>query len=353
MKKILIVFLCLILAVFVIYKFEISSVSNDKTNIEIEVKKGETYLTLSKRLKEKDLIKSEFFYKIYVKTHKSSDLQAGVYNLNKSMDIKDILKELSKGSNYNPDSITITLPEGKNMRYIADLIEKNTNNSKEDLYNLLKDQNYLDELINTYWFLDDSIKNEKIYYSLEGYLFPDTYEFQNKDVSLKEIIKTMLDQMGSKLNAYKNEINNSNYSLHQILTLASIVELEGTSSDDRNGVAGVFYNRLKAKWSLGSDVTTYYAEKVDMDERELYKKEFDSVNDYNTRSSSMAGKLPISPICNPGIESIEAAINPTNHDYYYFVADKNKKTYFTKTAAEHQNIINKLKKEGLWYEYNN
>ena len=90
-----------------------------------------------------------------------------------------------------------------------------------------------------------------------------------------------------------------------------------------------------------------------MDERELYKKEFDSVNDYNTRSSSMAGKLPISPICNPGIESIEAAINPTNHDYYCFVADKNKKTYFTKTAAEHQNIINKLKKEGLWYEYNN
>ncbi|MBQ9181429.1 MAG: endolytic transglycosylase MltG [Bacilli bacterium] len=350
-KKIIIGLLILIVAVFVIYNFEISKVSNDKTNIEVQVSTGQNYLSISKDLKEKGLIKSTFFYKIYVKTHKLNDLQAGIYNLNKSMSVKELLNALEKGSTYNPDAFSITLPEGKNARFVASLIEKNTNNTSEQFYSVLKNNEYLDKLINKYWFLDESIKNENIYYSLEGYLFPDTYEFKNKDVSIEEIIESMLDQMGAKLSAYKTEINNSKYSLHEIITLASIIELEGASSDDRSGVAGVFYNRLEANWSLGSDVTTYYAEKVDINERELYKAEFDKVNAYNTRSSSMRGKLPVGPICNPGIESIEASINPTDHDYFYFVADKNKKTYFSKTSSEQDQVVAKLKKEGLWYEY--
>ena len=161
----------------------------------------------------------------------------------------------------------------------------------------------------------------------------------------------MLDNMEEKLEPYKTQIASSNYNIHQLLTLASIVELEAARSDDRNGVAGVFYNRLKAGWSLGSDVTTYYAIQIDMNERDLYQNELESYNAYNTRSSQMTGKLPVGPICIPSKESIAAAINPKNHDYFYFVADKNKKTYFSKTGTEHNNIVAKLKKEKLWYEY--
>ena len=133
--------------------------------------------------------------------------------------------------------------------------------------------------------------------------------------------------------------------------MASIVELEGANSNDRYGVAGVFYNRLQNGWALGSDVTTYYAEQIEMSDRDLYQAELDEANDYNTRSNTMAGKLPVGPICNPGIESINAAVEPQKHDYFYFVADKNKKTYFAKTYSEHVTIINKLKKDGLWYTY--
>ena len=129
--------------------------------------------------------------------------------------------------------------------------------------------------------------------------------------------------------------------------------MEGVNVSDRFDVSGVFYNRLNSGWSLGSDVTTYYASKVDMNERDLYKSELDECNNYNTRNSCMSGKLPVSPICNPGIESIKAAINPNQHNYYFFVADKNKKTYFTKTNAEHLQMIASLQSQGLWYEYQN
>ena len=215
----------------------------------------------------------------------------------------------------------------------------------------LKNKDYLNELISEYWFIDNSILNDNLYYSLEGYLYPETYEFKNRNVTVKEIFKTMLDEMNKKIEPYKESINSNKYSFHEILTLASIVELEGAKSNDRSGIAGVFFNRLDAGMSLGSDVTTYYASKVEMSERDLYKYEIDSVNGYNTRSNSMAGKLPIGPICNPSIISIKAVLNPTSSDYYYFVADKNGNTYFTKTYSEHNRKVSELKQAGLWYIY--
>lgn len=334
-----------------IYKINIGPVSKNSELKEIEIATGETYLSISSKLKENNLIRSEFFYKLYVKLMKPNNLEKGKYSLSENMGVEGILDVLSNGSDTNTDVISITFIEGKNMRYIAKLIAENTNNTEEDVYNLLQDTNYLDSVINKYWFLTDGIKNQNIYYSLEGYLFPDTYQFRDKDVTVEEIFETLLDELDTKLAPYKTEIQNSPYSVHQLLTLASIVELEGVNKADRFDVAGVFYNRLKDGWSLGSDVTTYYAAKVNMSERDLYKSEIDECNYYNTRHICMAGKLPISPICNPSIESIEAVIKPHTHNYYFFVADKNKKTYFTTTNAEHTQTIASLKSQGLWYEY--
>ena len=157
--------------------------------------------------------------------------------------------------------------------------------------------------------------------------------------------------MEEKLKPYKDEITKSKYSIHQILTLASIIELEAGKANDRAGVAGVFYNRLKSGWALGSDVTTYYAVKIDLSDRDLKMSEIRDCNSYNTRASCMAGKLPVGPICNPSKGSLVATIEPKNHKYYYFVADKNGKTYFNKTDAEHTSTVARLKREGLWFEY--
>jgi UPF0755 protein len=168
---------------------------------------------------------------------------------------------------------------------------------------------------------------------------------------VKEIFKKLLDERAKILNKYKKEIEGSSYTPHQLLTLASMVELEAKTDSDRAGVASVFYNRLNKKMSLGSDVTSYYANKVELNERELYAKEYNLENPYNTRTSSMAGKLPVGPICNPSEASIKAVLYPQQSDYLYFVSDKNRKVYFSKTYAEQEKTINKLKQEGKWFEW--
>ena len=171
----------------------------------------------------------------------------------------------------------------------------------------------------------------------------------NKNASIKEIIEVLINGLGNKLEPYKDKIMAGNMSVHEILTLASIVELEGASSEDRSGVAGVFYNRLKDNWHLGSDVTTYYAFGKNFDV-ELTIDEYNTCNPYNTRSTCFTG-LPVGPICSVSLDSLVSTINPTESDYYYFVADKNKKTYYAKDYNEFNNIINELKSNGLWYTY--
>ncbi|MDD3392963.1 MAG: endolytic transglycosylase MltG [Bacilli bacterium] len=327
------------------------AVSNDSSLKEIEINSGSSYLTIASLLKENNLIKSETFYKIYIKLFKPGTLEACTYNLSENMGIKKIVNVLKQGCSSNPDVITITFNEGWHMRKIASVIASNTNNSEEDIFSILKDETFLDEMIDKYWFLTDEVKNDEIYYSLEGYLFPDTYEFINKDVSVRDIFITMLDEMENKLESLKLTIKNSDYTVHELLTLASIVESEAGNSDDRAGVAGVFYNRLENGYNLGSDVTTYYAIKVDVYSRDLTTAEINDVNAYNTRSDSMIGKLPVGPICNPGLESIEAVLNPTDHNYYYFVADKYGDTYFNTSYSGHLSTVASLKDQGLWYEY--
>ena len=133
------------------------------------------------------------------------------------------------------------------------------------------------------------------------------------------------------------------------MTLASIVELEGANADDRAAVAGVFYNRLKDGWVLGSDVTTYYYLKIDDFKQSLNgnKNLFTCDYAYNTRCTSFVG-LPVGPVSNPGNESIAAVMNYKKHNYYYFVADCKGKTYLSKDATEHYNTINRLKNDNNW-----
>lgn len=338
-----------VVAVCTYYNINMAKVSNDSTLKEITIEAG-SIDSIANNLKKNNLIKNVTIFMIYTRLTNKTNLKAGTYNFSEDMGVKKIVDILKKGSKINPNEISITFKEGINIRKIATLISENTNNSYDDVIKKASDETFIDTLINKYWFLTEDIKNKNIYYSLEGYLFPDTYRFNNREVTTEEIFTKMLDEMDKKLSKYKDEINKSDLSVHEIITLASIVELEGAKATDRKGVAGVFYNRLasSAYPTLGSDATTYYASKIDDWSYSLtYKELNDCKNKYNTRCSSNTG-LPIGPICNPGIESIEATINPDKHEYYYFVADCNGKVYLTKNSTEHNNIINKLKKEDNW-----
>lgn len=351
LAKILIILSASIIVVCCLtYNYNTGAVSEDDSVKTFTVEENETFLTLATSLKEQNLIRSEFFYKIYIKLNNVTDLKAGIYDLTETMDVKEIVDLLTTGSSKNENNISVTFREGINMRKVMSIITENTDITEKEITDKLSDSTYLDELINKYWFLTDDIKNKDIYYSLEGYLYPNTYEL-DKTWDIEKVFEVMLNETDKKLTPYKYSFETSDYSIHEILTLASIVELEGANSDDRNGIAGVFMNRLEDNWALGSDVTTYYAVGIDFNERDLYMSEINDYNAYNTRSNKMAGKLPVSPICNPSINSIDAVLKPTEHKYYYFVADKNKKTYFTKTSSEHNATISKLKKDNLWYTY--
>lgn len=356
MKKKLIIIIGVILVVIVLlivlYFYGLRAVSKSDEVITFTVLPGEGKMDIINSLDEAGLIKSKISAYIYVGIHQGLNLQAGEYELNKNMSLEEILDKFHEGDIIMEDNTyDLTFVEGRRLVSYANEIGGSINTTVDDVLAVLDDEAFLQELIEEYWFLTDDILNEEIYYPLEGYLFASTYElYQNS--SIEDIIRKMLDGMDSVLTKYKEQIEASKYSVHEILTLASIVEGEASTSDDRAGVAGVFYNRLNAGWSLGSDVTTYYAIGLDFYERDLYQSEINDVNAYNTRSSALAGKLPVGPICSPSEASIKAVINPSKHDYYFFVADKTGKTYFTKTNAEHDEKIRELQASGLWYEYN-
>lgn len=325
-----------------------SPVSNDKKEVSIVIENGSTISDIAALLKKEGLIKNENFFKLYVKLKKVSNVYAAKYYFSPSMNLDEIINTLNEGG-YNENEISITFKEGINMRGIAKLIKENTSNSEDDVYKKLKDEKYLNSAIEKYWFLTDDIKNSKIYYSLEGYLFPDTYRFNSKDVTVEEIFNKMLDQMEKELNKYKKQIEKSKYSIHELMTLASITQSEGYNEDDFKNIASVFYNRLKTGMALGSCVTSYYGVKKDMTD-ELLQKDIDASNPYNTRGNNPVS-FPVGPISMPGAKALDATLDPIETSYYFFVSDKNSKLYFTKTLNEHERMITKLQNEGLWLEW--
>ena len=323
---------------------------NDDSPIRVEIKEGMTNKDIASLLEDNNVIKSSLAMRLYMKNNHVDSFKAGKYDFNHSENLVNIIEKLVKGDVAN-DSVKLTIIEGKNMRWVAKKIAEVTNNSEDDVFELLEDEDYIDGLIEKYWFLTDDIKNADIYYPLEGYLLPDTYVFENKDVTVEYIFNVILNYMEKYLDTYKDDLENSEISMHQILTLASMAELEGKSLEDRKEIVGVFINRINKGMSLGSDVTTYYAFKVDMGDRDLTAKELNTENPYNTRGPNMIGKLPVGPIDNPSKEAIEATLFYTETDALYFVADKNGKVYFTKSNDEHNAKIKELKKEGLWFTY--
>ena len=328
----LLLIIILVLIALGIYKYETSAVSSNTDPKIITVDEGDNYISIASKLKEQNLIRSETFYRLYLRFANPGTLMSGDYELNEAMSVPEIIKVLSD-ENSRDSTVKITFREGLNITQMAKIVEEKTDITAEEFINKLADTSYLQSLQQGYWFLTDEIYNGEIYYPLEGYLYPDTYHFEKSELNIDDIVRKILDNTEAKLEPYKEQLQSGTYTTHQILTLASIVELEAVSDSDRATVAGVLYNRLNDNWSLGCDATTYYAAKKSMTES-LTQSDLTACNGYNTRCTS--------------ISSIEAALNPTESDYYYFVADTDKKVYFTKNATEHDRIIAQLRDEGKW-----
>ena len=343
-----IVLVCCAAGIFAGTKILFSPAGTSDKEIEVTIPNGVGASAIAEILNENGIVKSTTGFKLYSKLNGGSDYKAGTYNFRASMTFDEISEVLKKGIS---NGVPFAYIEGEHFRWLAEKIAATTDNTEEDVFKVVKDKKYLDSVIDKYWFITDDIKNSDIYYPLEGYLFPETYLLPDKSASVEKIFEMMLDHMDSVLSEYKDEIEKSRYGVHDILTIASVIEKESLNEAQRKGVSGVIYNRLDADMSLGSDVTTYYAAKADMGERDLYQSEINAENPYNTRGPNMEGKLPAGPICSVSRSSIEAALEPEKSDYYYFVADKNGEVYFAKDLDEHHKIIAELKEKGLWFKY--
>lgn len=323
-----------LLGFFLFYSQSLKAVGDSDEKVTFVIESGTSSKEIVSSLYTSGLIKNKYTGYIYLKLHGDLVLQAGVYELNKGMSFPEIMEYFSNG-NVIDDSISIVFVEGKRLAFYVKQISETFGISEEEILNKLSDSTYLHTLIDKYWFLTDEILNDKLYYALEGYLYPNTYRFK-KDATIEEIIEKMLDATDSVLSSYKEDIEKSPYSVHEILSMASIIELEAVKEEDRAIVSQVIYKRLGIGMTLGMDVTTYYAVQKDMSEELLYR-DLETNNPFNTR---VVAGLPVGPICNSGVSSIRAVFHPADTNYVYFYADVTTgNVYFAETYDEFVGLI--------------
>lgn len=303
------------------YVWGLGSKSKNSNDVTFIINAGTSKKTIAKNLANAGLIRSEIALDVYLYFAKSN-IQAGEYTLSASMTPKEMINKFSTGD-ITIHSETITLIEGKRITDYASTLSEKLDFTKEEFLNKVNDEEFLNSLINSleYPFLTSELLNTDIYYPLEGYLYPDTYEFLD-NATPESVIKTMLNHTKLKLDEVTELINSSGLSIHQVLTMASLVEKEANSDTDREKVAQVFFKRISDNMPLGSDVTTYYGVGKEMGDV-LTINDLNDRNPYNTRltDGTMNGKLPIGPICNVSISSIKAVLNKSDTNYTYFVAN--------------------------------
>lgn len=321
-KKLLIilgVLLVIIISIITFFALSLKPVSKTSSEVTFIVKSGDNKFTIVDNLKKAGLIKNKIAALAYIFVMPNKNLQAGSYNMDRSDSAINIINKIADGKIIEVvPTIRVTFVEGKTFKDYAKLISNNFDISYDDIVKKGADKEFLKELINTYWFLDESILNKEIYYPLEGYLAPDTYEFY-ETTTIEGIFKKLLDNTDKRLTSIKDKIDNSKYSVHEILTIASIAETEAVRDSDRKMVSQVVYKRLDLGMALGMDVTTYYGVGKDMKDG-LTANDLAAKNAYNTRNNDFKG-LPASSICNPSLSSIKAAVEPSDTDYVYFVAN--------------------------------
>lgn len=324
------VILGIIIALIATYFILLTPSSKSNKVITFMVKKGDGKEKIVDNLKDAKLIRSKYATIIYLVISGNKNLQAGSYEFSRDMSTQDIIKSLNSGDvikEFKP-SVKITLKEGVTLKEYMKLISDETNIDFDEAIKKVNDKSFLKGLIADYWFLTNDILDDDIYYALEGYLFPETYEFY-KETTVEQVIRRILNVTNEKLSPLKEEIKKSKYSVHEIFTIASIAEKEANKYEDRKMVTQVINKRLELNMSLGMDVTSYYGVQKSMKET-LTKVDLNDENPYNTRVTTFIG-LPVGPICNPSIGSIKAALEPADTDYLYFVADVDTgKVYFAK-----------------------
>lgn len=313
----------------------------DKGNetCSVTIEEGDGVFAIAGKLKKAGLIQLKGFFVLFeIVTGAKKDIDPGTYELNTSMDYRSLVHNM-----YDPDAarrekeglVLVTIPEGYTVLQIVDLLAENGVSTKEELLDAVTNFDFSE----TYSFIDAGDVGKVNH--LEGYLFPDTYEFSKKKTAVFAI-DTMLTNFNNRVSGdVLTQIQQSKYSMKEIITLASMIEKEAIGDyEERANISSVFRNRLERSNSevgnmLQSDATIYYAIRL----MGLEDKDFSTSleSPYNTY---LHGGLPAGPICNPGLASIRAALNPNSTNHYYFAYGKDGVSHFFRTYNEHLAFVN-------------
>ncbi|OHW63002.1 putative aminodeoxychorismate lyase [Andreesenia angusta] len=304
--------------------------SSDKV-VEVEIPSGYATPQIASLLSEKGLISDEKVFRLVSRVEgKDSGFKAGVYSLSKSMSLEEILSSLTEGG-MDIGVETFTVPEGYEVRQIADLLSEKGLVDREKFVSLTRDASAYKE---SYSFLDSVPAGM----GLEGYLYPSTYQVSEQEENKEEaIVKMMLDEFGS---VYTKELEAKAELLgldtNEAITLASIVEREAQVESERKTISAVFHNRIREQMNLQSCATVQYI----LEERKP-NLSYDDIAIESPYNTYIHAGLPPAPIASPGKASIEAALDPEKVDYLFFVAKGDGSHTFSMTYEEHLKAQNK------------
>ena len=299
--------------------------SDSNETVTFVIQAGETTTQVAERLAQQGLVRSALVFRLLVRQRGADGkLQAGEYQLRRNMSAEEIITVLQRAvlKDY-----PITFVEGRRLEEYAETITG---------YPLLNPEEFL-TLARGGEFNFDFLSSRPPGASLEGYLYPDTYRISERTTT-RELIEMMLRRFDQVFTPeMREEARARGLTIHQVLTIASIVEREAVVADEAPLIAGVYYNRLKQGMLLNADPTVQYALGYQEAEKSWWKKQLlfvdlDVRSPYNTYRN---GGLPPGPICNPGLRSIQAALRPQESEYLYFVARGDGTHVFARTLAEH------------------
>ncbi len=330
----IVVFLSCAFIFFKSYLFLKKDSTVNNALVTLEINKGENWQTVSNKLKISGVVKNTLFFKISVLIHGSKNkLKAGNYNITVKMPIVSLIDLLIRGS---VKDINFTVKEGWTLKDISRELERLGLPKRDVFYRLTgwPNINYIDypKEVSLKIFSVDFVflKDKPPLANLEGYLFPDTYKVSSalNNQGLEEAIKLMLanfDNHWEKLNFSK-----SNHTVFETVIVASLLEKEVMGLQDKRKVSGIIWKRLKENIPLELDSALFYD--LQSGEKDLSWEDKMSNSLYNVYKNV---GLPLGPICNPGEESLEAALNPQSTDYYYFLTTEDGRVIYSKNLKEH------------------
>lgn len=359
-RKIVFITLSIIILIFTIgiisVYFYISSAlkpvdANNTEEIELEIPLGSSSSDIAKILEDNNIIKNAQIFKLYIKFKNVSNFQAGEYLLSSSMTIDEVIEQLQTGILMNDPLFRVTIPEGQNIEQMASIFAKKLDFSKEAFIDTVTDKAFIADMKKQFpHLITDEVDNEDLYMALEGYLFAGTYDVFDEKMSPEELISNMIERTNEMIQENIDEIEDSNFTVHEVLTLASVIERESKFSEDRPKVAQVYINRLKEKMKLQSDITAFYGLKNLEHKAVVTYDDIEIKTPYNTY---IIDGLPVGPIASPSTEAVDGVLHPEGKKFtqLYYFSRPNGETFYSDTLDQHKEVISKYRKE--WYDLEN